>query len=603
MISTLGNILQTIAILSCFAGIAFGRKKWLFLSCLSVIGAFFLLVIAFVRSDFSIQNVFLNSGTLVPMLYKVAGSWASHEGSMLLWLCLFSMVSMVAAQLEESLVRLLLFVQLLFLSFLYLTSSPFVELSFKPEEGMGLNPLLQDRALAVHPPLLYLGYVSSAVPFAASCMILIRGEVQGIMLRIMRLFTAFSLLFMTAGIALGSWWAYRELGWGGYWFFDPVENVSLMPWLSAVALHHTLLITAKEKRLLSWALTLAILTFLLVTLGTFLVRSGILTSVHSFAFSPQRGIYMLAIFALISIPSIALLSTRDLSLPQDTIPFKEIGLIAGNITWLVSLLILVTATLSPVAYSVFYQESITVDLGFYTKIFVPILILALFLAGIFSYKSFTKDHITNILLALVITLVTSYKLKLTLVLASGLAASIFLVGQTMGIFWRKTKGFRLPLHPSASAMIIGHLGAGLLLFSIVLNSALQDEIEFIGTAGEKVEHDIAGITLKNVYFSEMPNYYRQVAEFWVADKRNLTILKPENRLYKLENALSQESDIYSYLTADWYAVLSKIEGEVIHAKIYYRPMISFLWISAFLICSGFLISLLRQPGIPGKKSS
>jgi cytochrome c-type biogenesis protein CcmF len=536
-------------------------------------------------------------------MFKIAGAWASHEGSMLLWVALLSLVGSVAVSIEDRLAGILSFIQILFLSFIYFTSNPFISLTFKPEEGMGLNPLLQDSALVIHPPILYLGYVTTVIPFSLSLLALTQNKIDEEVLRLMRVFSSLSLSCMTAGIALGSWWAYRELGWGGFWFFDPVENVSIMPWISGIALHHSLLVTTKSRGYLNWTLTLAILTFLLVILGTFLTRSGILTSVHSFAFSPERGLYVLVLFAIISIPSIFLLAVHNIEVPKAPLSFKKLGIGLGNMNWMLSLIILVAATLYPVFYSIFFKVEITVSPEFFIKIFVPSLILAIFMAGVFSYRSLKKDHLVSFLSALILTLSFSFFYPISLMIGAGIYSAIFLLFQTIRFILIKTNYLKAGLPGNSIALALGHLGIGLVLLSISLNSALQKEVEFIGKSGTLRQEQGFVVTLKQIYFAQGPNYYRQIAEFWIEDRVNnrLTVLKPENRLYKIEQTLSQESDIYSYLTADYYAVLSKVDGDIVHAKIYYRPMISFLWLSAFIVCSGFMVSFIRSIVIYFKK--
>ncbi len=568
----------------------------------AVILAFFALVYGFVVSDFSVQNIFLNSSTIKPLIFKISAAWASHEGSILLWLCLLNCVALAALyfapkEAREYKVAIISTIQLLFCSFIYFTSNPFIALSFMPQEGLGLNPILQDEALAIHPPTLYLGYVSYFVPFLSACVILLKPDNEALQMQLLKLaksFSSFGLIFLTIGVGLGSWWAYRELGWGGFWFFDPVENISIMPWLSAIALHHSLMISIKSKRLMSWSLSLAILTFILVVLGTFLVRSGMLVSIHAFAASPERGLYLLAIFAAIALPSILLLSFRGEKVNNNpTITFKEAGLIAGNISFLVTILILLVATIYPIAYSILYNESISVGVDFFLKSFVPAALPIFLLAGIFCSKSKQRKHFIITLLSVTLALAMHYKHECSLIASLAFAASSFLLLQTIHIMLVKSEFFRKKLSSKAVAMLLGHFGFGLLALSITLNSILHQEIDFIGKAGDTIKASKFEVHLKTIKFAEGSNYYRQIAEFWITDdNKNITILKPENRLYKVEKTLSQESDIYSYLTYDMYVVLSKIDGDMIYAKVYYQPYISFVWLSVLLIAVGFLITLL-----------
>ncbi|WP_068791200.1 MULTISPECIES: heme lyase CcmF/NrfE family subunit [unclassified Rickettsia] len=612
--------------------------------------AFCTLVYAFIVSDFSLQNVFLNSSTLKPLIYKIAGSWSSHEGSILLWFTLLQIVSccyiyLIKNQEDKKLpIIILSIIQLLFSSFIYFTSNPFNTFSFIPKEGLGLNPMLQDIALSIHPPLLYLGYVSYVVPFTIVCVRLLTPDViprldrgisernlwykipwrghgmtlkkldsrfRGNDIRLLKTFSNIGILFTTIGIALGSWWAYRELGWGGFWFFDPVENISLFPWLSSIILHHSIIVTTRTGNMQNWTSILSIVTFLLVIFSTFLVRSGFITSIHSFAFSPERGIYLLAIFLIMGISALGLY-IRTMSFPrrrESSFSFinylldsrlrgndiKEKGILLGNILFTLSLIVLISATLYPLAYSIFDDKPVIIDVRFFINNFLIFVIPILFTIGLFTTKSSIKKHIFILMLSLVITYLISLKVNFRVISVLTTIASIFLMLHNILYFIVKTNYFRQSLKASTASMILGHFGFALIAFSITMNALLQSEMDFTGNVGTSRKFNEFKVTLQNVKFAQGKNYYRQIAEFWLEDNNhNITILKPENRLYIVEKGLSQESDIYSYLLYDLYAVLSNIDGDIIHAKIYYKPMMSFIWLGVFITVSGFLIGLLRK---------
>ncbi|WP_375332371.1 heme lyase CcmF/NrfE family subunit [Candidatus Tisiphia endosymbiont of Temnostethus pusillus] len=607
--SSLGNYLQISAILfsilTVVSSLYLYRSATFFfyLSFLSTLLAFLLLVCGFIISDFSIQNVFFNSSTLKPLGFKIAASWASHEGSILLWLCLLQTIAVIYIALFNSRpiqvyhTIILALIQILFGSFIYFTSNPFDSLSFRPAQGLGLNPMLQDIALIIHPPILYLGYVCYVVPFTSACVILLTSSLDFVNLRAIKIFTNLGMLFSTLGIALGSWWAYRELGWGGFWFFDPVENISLLPWLSAIVLHHSILVTIKSGRMTNWSITLSIITFLLVVFSTFLVRSGLITSIHSFASSPERAIYMLVIFAIIAISSLVLLLVKGQNITQpdpaglDKHKFKYKLIIWGSIFFLTALVILLCATIYPVVYSLLYQESITISERFFINNFIIFLIPTVLLVGI-AYNT-RKKQLLILASSFAITIISSYQIQYGFISACAVTFSLFLIIQNCYYILAKSNFFRTKLKANI-AMILGHLGFGLLVLTITVNSLLQSEVDFIGKVGDKVTAGGFEVTLKDMRVSSAQNYYRQIAEFWIEDQQNnITILKPENRLYIIEKQLSQESNIYSYLTYDLYAVLSKIDDDVIHAKIYYKPMMSFIWISIMLMAGGFLIGLLK----------
>ncbi|MCZ6902152.1 MAG: heme lyase CcmF/NrfE family subunit [Rickettsia endosymbiont of Ixodes persulcatus] len=611
-----------------------------YMAALFTLFAFYTLVYAFIISDFSLQNVFLNSSTLKPLIYKIAGSWSSHEGSMLLWFSLLQIISccyiflLEDNQLKFLSIIILSALQLFFSSFIYFTSNPFNVFSFSPKEGLGLNPMLQDIALSIHPPLLYLGYVSYVVPFTIATVMLLtpviprldrgihiinffldtaiksRYDINYSPLCLLKTFAGFGILFTTIGISLGSWWAYRELGWGGFWFFDPVENISLFPWLSGIMLYHSIIVTAKTGRMQSWMIILSIVTFLLVIFSTFLVRSAFVTSIHSFAFSPEIGIYLLGIFLILSIGSIGLYSViprldREISgsLPSQTVlqdpvvkpRYDILGILLGNIFFLLSLIVLIAATLYPPIYSLFDDKPIIISETFFINNFIIFVIPILCTIGLFTTRSSIKKHIIILILSLIITYLISSKVTFSAISILTIIASIFLMLHNVHHLLIKTNYFRNRLKASNASMILGHFGFALISFSITMNALLQSEMDFTGEVGTNKTFNEFKVTLQNIKFAQGKNYYRQIAEFWLEDNScNITILKPENRLYIVEKSLSQESDIYSYLSYDLYAVLSNIDGDIIHAKIYYKPMMSFIWLGIILTASGFFIALIRK---------
>ncbi|AFB21772.1 heme lyase CcmF/NrfE family subunit [Rickettsia rickettsii] len=549
---------------------------------------------------------------------------------MLLWFCLLQIVSCCYIfLLEDNRLKLLSIIilsaiQLFFSSFIYFTSNPFNVFSFVPKEGLGLNPMLQDIALSIHPPLLYLGYVSYVVPFTIVCAAMSfsyplmsfprkRESINDI--RLLKTFSNIGILFTTIGISLGSWWAYRELGWGGFWFFDPVENISLFPWLSGIMLHHSIIVTTKTRRMQNWTVILSIITFLLVIFSAFLVRSGFITSIHSFAFSSERRIYLLGIFLIMGIGSIGWYTTTSLrgnalaltKQSQETnrdchSHFRAFAMtncgnsiLLGNIFLLLSLIVLIAATLYPPIYSLFDDKSIIISETFFVNNFIIFVIPILGTIGLFTTSSSIKKHIIILILSLIITYLISLKVTFSVISILTIIASIFLMLHNIHYLLVKTNYCRNRLKASNASMILGHFGFALISFSITMNTLLQSEMDFTGRVGTSKTFNEFKVTLQNIKFAQGKNYYRQIAEFWLEDNsRNITILKPENRLYIVEKSLSQESDIYSYLLYDLYAVLSNIDDDIIHAKIYYKPMISFIWLGIILTASGFFIALIRK---------
>ncbi|MBU6184305.1 MAG: heme lyase CcmF/NrfE family subunit [Rickettsiales bacterium] len=588
-------------------------KAYIFwISSLAVITAFLLLILAFITSDFSVKNVFLNSSTIKPLIYKIAGSWASHEGSMLLYVSMLSFISSLYTKVvnyqgntRNVQITILAFIQILFLFFIYYTSNPFDNFKFAPEQGLGLNPVLQDKALSIHPPLLYMGYVSYVTLYVNAILLLLIPKERTTLIKDSLRLSGFALIMLTAGIGLGAWWAYRELGWGGYWFFDPVENISLMPWIAGISLHHFLLVTNKSRKFFYWSIITSFVAFLLTLYGLFFVRSGIITSVHSFAFSRERGFYLFVICSILTFLAFAAFIVRkkenhtgSKDNVASVLTIRDKAIMGGNILWITALLSLFIAVIYPIYQSFFYENNVAIDPEYFHQIFIPIFIPLMLIAAIIPYlnnhQSFSRKLI-HLLIPFLITLVIFHYIPKPGIISTAIIfASTLLMIQMTNLFLIESNYFQKSLTPRKLSLIIGHFSLGLLAFSISINVLFSKEIEFIGKTGESVSDEFFLVKLDNIRFSNTEVYYRQIAEFSVQDNNgNVVILKPENRLYKIENTLSQESDIYSYLTHDMLASLSKVNGNTIHAIIYYKPMIWFIWLSIFLIAGSFVIYITK----------
>jgi cytochrome c-type biogenesis protein CcmF len=588
-------------------------KAYIFwISSLAVITAFLLLILAFITSDFSVKNVFLNSSTIKPLIYKIAGSWASHEGSMLLYVSMLSFISSLYTKVvnyqgntRNVQITILAFIQILFLFFIYYTSNPFDNFKFAPEQGLGLNPVLQDKALSIHPPLLYMGYVSYVTLYVNAILLLLIQKERTTLIKDSLRLSGFALIMLTAGIGLGAWWAYRELGWGGYWFFDPVENISLMPWIAGISLHHFLLVTNKSRKFFYWSIITSFVAFLLTLYGLFFVRSGIITSVHSFAFSRERGFYLFVICSILTFLAFAAFIVRkkenhtgSKDNVASVLTIRDKAIMGGNILWITALLSLFIAVIYPIYQSFFYENNVAIDPEYFHQIFIPIFIPLMLIAAIIPYlnnhQSFSRKLI-HLLIPFLITLVIFHYIPKPGIISTAIIfASTLLMIQMTNLFLIESNYFQKSLTPRKLSLIIGHFSLGLLAFSISINVLFSKEIEFIGKTGESVSDEFFLVKLDNIRFSNTEVYYRQIAEFSVQDNNgNVVILKPENRLYKIENSLSQETDIYSYLTHDMLASLSKVNGNTIHAIIYYKPMIWFIWLSIFLIAGSFVIYITK----------
>lgn len=615
MISLTGNCLLVFSIATSILAIFTKRsiKAYIFwISSLAVITAFLLLILAFITSDFSVKNVFLNSSTIKPLIYKIAGSWASHEGSMLLYVSMLSFISSLYTKVvnyqgntRNVQITILAFIQILFLFFIYYTSNPFDNFKFAPEQGLGLNPVLQDKALSIHPPLLYMGYVSYVTLYVNAILLLLIPKERTTLIKDSLRLSGFALIMLTAGIGLGAWWAYRELGWGGYWFFDPVENISLMPWIAGISLHHFLLVTNKSRKFFYWSVITSFVAFLLTLYGLFFVRSGIITSVHSFAFSRERGFYLFVICSILTFLAFAAFIGRkkeNYTGSKDNVAsvltIRDKAIMGGNILWIIALLSLFIAVIYPIYQSFFYENNVAIDPKYFHQIFIPIFIPLMLIAAIIPYlnnhQSFSRKLI-HLLIPFLITLVIFHYIPKPGIISTAIIfASTLLMIQMTNLFLIESNYFQKSLTPRKLSLIIGHFSLGLLAFSININVLFSKEIEFIGKTGESVSDEFFLVKLDNIRFSNTEVYYRQIAEFSVQDNNgNVVILKPENRLYKIENSLSQETDIYSYLTHDMLASLSKVNGNTIHAIIYYKPMIWFIWLSIFLIAGSFVIYITK----------
>lgn len=578
--------------------------------------SFFTLVIGFTISDFSIQNVFLNSSSIMPIIFKIAAAWASHEGSILMWYCFLNIIFLTCIMSRfiasnNDLLRTMTIIASPILfgfgSFIYSASNPFLKLHSNINQGMGLNPILQDIGLTIHPPILYIGYVTYFAPFIYACIALIKPDKALEAFRASMTYAKFGMLTLTIGVGLGSWWAYRELGWGGFWFFDPVENISLMPLICSIAFYHSLLFSTTHAKLFRWSIFLGITTFLLTLIGTFFVRSGMLISVHAFADASKRSSSLLIICLVIICLSylLYLIKIRTITPSILLLKSKVYGVFLGNLLWVISIITILFSIIYPSIAGIF-GKVFTVEIGYFIKTFLPITIPTALLAGSFAYfKPQQKMSIYAMLIcvSMICTFIIIYNNNKTSWLMNfAICSSIFLMSSSIYKGLDKSHYFKVPLSNKMTAMLISHFGYGLMIFSISMNTLLKEDVDFIGQKGSTITTTKYNITLQNIIYDEGPNYYRQIVEFWIKDKNNeIVILRPENRLYKIEKAITAESDIYSSLSHDTYAVLNRIDSNTVHAQIYHRPFIGLLWISLVMIAGGMLISLFTQQSTPKHK--
>ena len=584
--------------------IAMGVNGLLIASSIS----FFLLMYCHIVSDFSVLNVFQNSHTTKPLIYKISGVWGNHEGSMLLWILVLTIFNYFIFKLYNKknfkfifkTLETQAFITIGFILFTVLTSNPFERMFPVQANGLGFNPILQDPALAIHPPLLYIGYVGLSASFSISVAALSLNNNERILWHTyMKPFVLLAWIFLTMGIALGSIWAYYELGWGGWWFWDPVENASFMPWLLATALLHSLIIVEKRKSLQTWVLLLSILAFLLSVMGTFLVRSGILTSVHTFALDPSRGIYILMFTALLGGYSLILFGTKSKKyLDNNYFTFfsKEGSILTNNILMVVVCATVFLGTVYPLLVEAFTGSKISVGEPYYNSTVVPIMIPAILVMGIGPILSWGKEDklktfkkiLPNILLTLIMTFIIFLIYKsYSIIGVAGIILAFWIIFNNLMILIKKLK-----VH--SFGMIIAHIGIGVLILGITASSIWQKEKIINMKINNETKIQNYNIIFKKIDEIKGINYIALRGNFLVFDtKKNLiTKLEPENRFYSITKIFTTEASIHTNLARDLYIVLGEgnpNDGWIV--KIYYNPLVIWIWIGSLIACLGGIISM------------
>ena len=621
MLSNLGNTFIIVALLISFLLVFFSFKEFKtnnnsipgkiykisLLQLFFTASSFIILLLAYVLSDFSLVNVYENSHTNKPLFYKISGTWGNHEGSLLLWiniLVLFSSLFLFINKNKDKDFKILtlLFQNILviiFLIFLLSNSNPFSKLFPIPLEGLGLNPILQDPALAIHPPLLYVGFVGSSIYFSAALAALIsKIDSQSLAISI-KPWVLVSWFFQTVGILVGSIWAYYELGWGGYWFWDPVENSSLMPWFVMTALLHSILVLERRIGLYSWVIVLSILTFTMSVTGTFLVRSGILNSVHTFASDPSRGLFILSfLIIMVFFSTYIFFKFAPNESKKYTIFSKETFIIANNWFMIFFLGVVLIGTLYPVFLDTITGSKISVGPPYYNLVLAPFLIPLLFLmtSGP-NYKWIsheTKSFFDLVLvLSVILFLITFLLIKeSSFLLNLILFFSIYLIIQTLFDFYESFKKKNINI-----SRIISHLGFGLLIFFIYINHIFSQENNFNLKLGEIKKTDQYIIKFENLEEKSIKNYKSIVGYFNISDKKTSITkeLKPEIRVYDKPITITYEASIESNLFSDTYLTMSNIsETDVFNIKFQVKPFMNFIWFSVLLLSLGGLLNFLSR---------
>ncbi len=521
--------------------------------------AFLSLIYCNIVSDFSVANVYQNSHSLKPLIYKISGTWGNHEGSMLMMLCILNLYSFSFAFLSkindrQKIITLAsqAIVSFGITAFIAFTSNPFLEIFPVPKEGLGLNPILQDIGLAMHPPMLYTGYIGFSLIFSIAIAALLTEKVDKEFANKLKPWLMFSWSFLTLGIGLGSWWAYRELGWGGFWFWDPVENVSLMPWLCGTALVHSITILAKNNNFKIWSCFLAILSFVFCLLGIFLVRSGIITSVHSFANDPQRGIFIIVLLLIIGGAGFLIFFFKSTKLQitknNFSLTSKSGMVLINNFLLCLSLFIVALGTLYPLILQLFFDSSISIGATYYNKLFTPIAITLLCL----------------------MVLVPSVRLNKF----------------------------------SSKSMFLGHIGIFIVIIAIALTAIFSQTKELNMKFGDKTTISKYEIEFQNIEYLAGKNYLARQGNFLITKNNNkITTLRPQSRYYPENDQTTTEADIKHFIFADLYLVMGgKDQQENYAIRVYHKPFMSFIWLGCLLIFIGGIWSILGKRFSGSKKT-
>lgn len=593
-----------------YSSLKFDNKiiSFVFLQFIFVIISFFGLILSFVNSDFSNETVFNHSHTSKPLFYKISGTWGNHEGSLLLWLLvltLFIFLFLIRSKNQPKQYRILtvLFQQIIiigFFIFLLKTSNPFNYIFPIPKEGLGLNPILQDPALAIHPPMLYLGYVGTSVIFSSALAAICSNYISKLWAKHIKEWVLISWIFLTLGILLGSIWAYYELGWGGFWFWDPVENASLIPWIVATALMHSIIVMEKRGILVNWCILLSILGFALSMVGTFIVRSGLLTSVHAFANDPDRGLFILSLIAIYIIGSLFVFAIKPIKtnqLAKYNLLSKDFFLIINNLLLIVSALTIFIGTIYPMILEIFSGDRISVGPPFYTITVIPIIFLFSILASMAIFLPWGKLK-TNFEYAKILIL---FLLSLFLTLIFYIYFDVQNIFSNIGVFvsfWillSSVYGLINRRKIISLSSFFGHSGLGILILGCSISISSQKQYEGPMSLNENLKIGDYKVRFLNVEDGNGPNYINSTGSFSLESAGRIIKLSAEKRFYPVEKSMTTEAGIYSKYFSHVYIILGeKINSDEWMVRIWFKPLVSLIWIGALIASLGGLISLLDK---------
>jgi cytochrome c-type biogenesis protein CcmF len=573
--------------------------------------AFATLLIVFARSDMSVALVFENSHSAKPFIYKVAGAWGNHEGSMLMWVTILAVagafVAVLSHRINERTLTAALGAQAVlalgFYAFLLIASNPFARLNPAPPDGQGLNPLLQDPGLAFHPPTLYLGYVGLSIAFSLAVGALLTGEVDSRLARAMRPWVLGAWIFLTLGITAGSYWAYYELGWGGYWFWDPVENASLMPWLAATALLHSINVLAARGALKAWTMMLAVIAFSMSMVGTFLVRSGILTSVHAFAIDPERGTFLLALLAIYVGAAFTLFAVRGAALKEGA-PFelvsRESGLVINNLLLSVILGVVFVGTLYPLFVEAVSGEKLSVGAPYFDAVAGPIALLLAALIGIGPLLAWRRERRPVFKLLAVPALLGATALAITIILAPGMhilprlgfTIAAYLCAASILPLLRRNP-LRTPL--ATWGMVVAHLGIAVALLGMAANAAFTSEKLAIANTGDVLGVGPWLVQLQDVTPTAGKNWTAVEAQLRATRGSGLVTLKPQTRYFSNPPTETNESAIRTFWNGQLYTVVGRQDPSgAWQLRLWWKPFVTLIWAGGGLIGFGGALALLGR---------
>ena len=611
------------------AGAHRGRADWMALAqpaarCLFglVLFSFLCLAASFARNDFSLLNVASHSNSSLPLIYRLAATWGSHEGSMLLWLLMQAGWALAVASFSQHLPRPVLarilavmgWLTLGFLLFVLLTSNPFERLLPVPVDGRDLNPQLQDPGMIIHPPMLFMGYVGFSVAFAFAVAALIGGNLDAQWARWTRPWTNIAWAFLTTGIALGSWWAYYELGWGGWWFWDPVENASFMPWLVGTALIHSLAVTEKRGSFKSWTVLLAIMAFSLSLLGTFLVRSGVITSVHSFASDPRRGLFILGLLALFTGAALTLYAWRSAKVglgARFSMLSRETLLLGNNVLLVVAMVAVLLGTLYPLILDALNLGKLSVGPPYFDTVFAPLMAPLVFLMGVGPLARWKRTELPDLVqrlrwaaaVAVASALLTAWLGgKMSGMSVLGLSMAFWIVATLAVDLWERLRPAgglrtgmlqRLGQVPRATAgMMVAHLGIAVFIFGVTMVNTHQVERDVKMLPGQSTTVNGWTFTFQGVQSGRGPNFQAIRGHVEVTrDGRAVADMYPEKRIYKVQRTPMTEAAIRSRLTGDLYVSLGEVvEGGAWIVRVYVKPFIGWVWGGCLLMAFGGVLA-------------